>query len=308
MRRLIQLFLVLIGLCAMMASCTEIVGNGEVITQEANAAGFTKIRISVPAEVWYTVSDNFALEIRGESNIVQDIEYEIEQEELHIKFADDINFQYKPTVPLVINVSAPQLNKILLSKASKFSTKDRIIAGGFSIRASGASFVNIPNIGASKLSIHLSGASEAHLGQLSGSTADIRTTGSSQLIVDHLEMASLNVRSSGASNIEIKKGNVNKQVVNLSGSSDYIAPHLITKTTTIDCSGASTADIHVEQALDAELSGSSTLNYSGKPMTSSILGSKSAKVKNKPLLPQRDSIRPHNPMSQNQDDTTQVSW
>jgi hypothetical protein len=116
------------------------------------------------------------------------------------------------------------------------------------VKASGASrFETTENINGDKFTLRLSGASQADLsGQFNSVVADL----------------------SGASVVNLS-GNTNSQFVALSGASKYHAQSLESQTAEVDFSGASKGTISVQKSMKVNLSGASSLNYSGNPSITS---------------------------------------
>lgn len=80
-----------------------------------------------------------------------------------------------------------------------------------------------------------------------------------------LAVVGLNTISSGAGSISIS-GSADTQNVELSGVSSYNASDLITNITTIDLSGAGSAEINAIKEINGELSGVGSIYYIGQPI------------------------------------------
>jgi uncharacterized protein YfiM (DUF2279 family) len=93
---------------------------------------------------------------------------------------------------------------------------------------------------------------------------NLDVSGASKISLSNLKNDSLHVDASGASKIKIE-GETQNLTIELSGASRVEAEKLKSVNTTVDASGASRADVFASGDLKADLSGASSVNYSGNP-------------------------------------------
>lgn len=256
---------ILAAILLFFSACNEIEGNGEVVTQSHQIAGFQKLRIAVPAEVRFSVSETFSVEITGESNIISDIETAVSNDELSFEFRDNINYRYKATRPLIIYISAPHLKRLRLSGTAKFTTKDALTAGSFVCRGSGSSQIQLASVAADVVEIDLSGASVAQVQQVQGTEMILDASGASEINIDLAEVQTLRSKSSGASNTRVGAGHTLEQRVSVSGSSSFRSPNLLSKSVEVRANGAASVEIYAENTLEAKASGAAEISYHGSP-------------------------------------------
>ena len=79
-----------------------------------------------------------------------------------------------------------------------------------------------------------------------------------------VEAEELDLRVSGASAIRLR-GQVDEQTISMSGAGDLEAYELISKYCRIDLSGIGSAEIYVEDELEANISGVGSISYHGNP-------------------------------------------
>jgi Putative auto-transporter adhesin, head GIN domain len=84
-----------------------------------------------------------------------------------------------------------------------------------------------------------------------------------------LNASKLYVHASGAGNILIE-GKVDSQYVELSGAGSFKAFNLVSQKADLELSGASTANIQVQQSLSAQVSGASSVRFKGDPTSRNI--------------------------------------
>lgn len=266
MKKSLFMLLSILSLLSLTA-CNEIIGNGAVITETKNATGFKKLNIKVPAEIRFTISEAYNVSIKGESNIISDIETTVTNDELVLEFKDKINFRYVPTEPIIIHISAPQLDKVRLSGAANFIALSEIKNGTFVCRASGASKADLLSLLVDKAEFDLSGASMVNIENLNSNSAHIETSGASEVLIHQATIQYLTSSSSGASQVSIKSGTALKQTIDLSGSSSYDGKNLVSRSSDVHASGASDAIVYCEEELTVNASGASDIQYYGHPNT-----------------------------------------
>src|SRR5260221_4845055 len=98
----------------------------------------------------------------------------------------------------------------------------------------------------------------------SASLADVRLTGAISFTASKLSGHELKLESNGASSISVD-GSVTNLEATMSGASKLDAKSLQTQTATVSLNGASYADVTVTDTLNASISGTGLLTYSGNP-------------------------------------------
>ncbi len=109
---------------------------------------------------------------------------------------------------------------------------------------------------------------------------NLEVSGASKLSLTNLKNDSLRVDASGASKIKVD-GETKNLEIELSGASRLDAENLKTENADVAASGASNASIFVSNELKADLSGASSVTYSGNPKTVEKKTSGASSVKGK---------------------------
>lgn len=167
-------------------------GSGNVKTENREVSGFKAIDVSGAFEVEITAQKDFSLEVEVDDNLLPLIKTEVEGGKLVIKSEKS----FKTSNPLKIRISAPDINSLELSGASK---------------------VNIVNVSNDALSLDSSGASKI---RIEGTTKNfnVEMSGASKLDAENLKAENVSVDSSGASNATVFVTNVLK--ADLSGATN----------------------------------------------------------------------------------------
>ena len=92
----------------------------------------------------------------------------------------------------------------------------------------------------------------------------LEVSGSGNVEVEDVDIDELAVTISGAGDVEIS-GSADSQNVEISGSGDYRAEDLESQEAKIDVGGSGLATVNVRDELDAEVSGSGSVEYIGDP-------------------------------------------
>tara|TARA_R110000868_G_scaffold1635_3_gene13067 strand:+ start:7011 stop:7730 length:720 start_codon:yes stop_codon:yes gene_type:complete len=130
---------------------------------------------------------------------------------------------------------------------------------------SGNSTLNVYILTKKITDFKVSGASMVTLeSELVAADASIELSGASEF-TGELELEQLELEASGASNIDIF-GKVGKLDADLSGASTLKDYDLMVKALDIQLSGASEANLSVNETIDIDASGASKLRYKGNPI------------------------------------------
>lgn len=132
------------------------------------------------------------------------------------------------------------------------------------IDLSGASKITLDSYDGVNLHCDLSGASSIDVGNCNLENANIELSGASKVNFANLKTNKLDLDLSGASTISLLLGSANTFLADISGASDVKANMFEVETGNVDISGASSMYIKVNQSLTGEVSGASTLKYSGE--------------------------------------------
>ena len=152
-------------------------GSGNMKTEQRDVSGFKAIDVGGAFEVEITAQKDFSLEVEADDNLLQYIKTEVDGETLEIKVEKSV----KPSNPLKIRITAPDVKSLELSGASK---------------------VNLVNLSNDALSLDSSGASKITLQGTTGNF-DVEMSGASKLDAENLKAENVSIDSSGASHATV---------------------------------------------------------------------------------------------------------
>ena len=193
----------------------------------------------------YLSSGELSLEVETNENVHEYVEIFVYNNCLYVKTDNMISFRKNADIKVFLTVD--QLRQIKASGASNVKIDDVLSSNGeFALSVSGASKIECRNQGeiqADKIKVKSSGASEIDL----------------KLTCDNLE-----AEADGASKLSFF-GLADDVELDLSGASDVEAFDLDILRLNAKLSGASNANVTVQDFLKAKLSGASMVRYKGNP-------------------------------------------
>lgn len=202
--------------------------SGEAVQKIPEGSVFTGIKFKSIGEVFLAQGDVSELRVEGVQELLADIQSEVEGDTLLIK--------YKPNV--------------------KDWMKFKHFGEGSKLRY----YITMQNIE----KIDLGGAGTLEADGLAGEKLDILHSGFGEMTLKGLQYQSVDVNLSGLGEITIE-GEVKSQDVSLGGAGSYNAEGLKSQEAAVTLTGAGSATVWVESALDAKVTGAGSIRYKGDP-------------------------------------------
>ena len=297
MKKLLIICLTLLAVSTMLllTGCSAIFhtsGTGQIVEKTYDFKDFTNVEISNAYQYEITQSDNYSVVVSTPESLVDHLDIHISGNTLYIgmKFVlfSSSNLKITITMPQLINLSVTGACngtatgfdsnsnlEIYLSGASRLDANFK--AGITKLDIYGDSRIT-GNLTAADTEIILSGASDLNMTMQTGNTV-ITASGSSD-IRGSLQAADCQFNLSGASTCNIS-GAAGKTIIAASGASDFISSGFTVQTADVKLTGASDASIRVNGTMNVDISGASTLNYSGNPTIGKIDISGASKMSHK---------------------------
>lgn len=220
-------------------------GSGKVVSEERQVSGFDAVEFSGVGELIISTGDSESLEIEAEDNLLEKLETTVEGSVLHIR-VKPLTANLRPTKPIIYRLVVKSLNRLTVSGAGKASA-GALEADDFSLEVSGAGDAVVESLEVTNtLDVELSGAGSLNIGTMSANLLALSISGAGKTTAaGHAERLKLEISGAGSadlSNLEVRTADVNM-------------------------SGAGSAQLWVEEMLDAQLSGAGDLEYYGAPVT-----------------------------------------
>lgn len=185
------------------ASCAQkrIKGSGNVVTIERTTNNYDGISVSGFYEVELVNGQEGNLTLKGEDNILNNIETEVKGGTLHIKSMDNTNLIPSRGEEVFITIPVDEIDKIRLSGSGHFVGKKTLKTNDLDIQVSGSRNIDL-TVETDQVSVQTSGSSNI---QLKGNTDELKvqSSGSSNVKAFNLETDEATFELSGSSDVEI---------------------------------------------------------------------------------------------------------
>jgi len=258
MRRILGLPVILILVSLLAAACSNfvVIGSGNLVTKSFDFADFSSIEAGGTFRVEVVRDNGYSITINTDDNVVDLLRVSKSGSTLKLALAGGRSYN---SVTLEARVTMPELRGLDLSGASRGTVSGFDSSTDLNIDVSGASRLEVDDITAANTDIEASGAS--------------RVTGA-------VHMAKVRLDVSGASTLELS-GTADEATIEGSGASRLDLENLALGRASVDLSGATSGTVNVIGRLDIEVSGGSTLHYTGNPTIGNLDISGGSKVNRK---------------------------
>ena len=223
-------------------------------TKEFNINGFVNVAAGGYFDVEIVQADTFRVSISADD--FAHILVEKANDTLIIRYRGIDCFAIFHSQPQA-RIAMPSLAKLVLSGASKGKMQGFNSTNNLELTLSGASHLEAFNISTGSLGIKLEGAS--------GLTGDIKASGDAKFEV------------AGAGKLDLK-GAANKIILQSSGASKVALDKFPAQNADVEISGASTCTVNLNGKLNADVTGASSLHWSGTPLMGDIQISGASKL------------------------------
>ncbi len=171
-------------------------GSGKPTTRTFDFSDFTSISLSNSFQAEITRADSFGVEITADDNLFDHIQVTKQGTTLQITLDETHQYSFGPNT-LKAKLTLPTLTGVTLSGASHATLSGFESTQDLNVNVSGASRLD-GDIESGAARIDANGGSQVSL-QGSGQNATLRASGASQLQLGHFALDSANVNLSGAS-------------------------------------------------------------------------------------------------------------
>ena len=177
---------------------TNIVGSGNLVTQQKDFSGFSAIQVSSGFKVEISKSSFYSISITADDNIIDYIQVLKTGNTLHLGLQMG---SYQSTT-LQVEIELPELNSLELSGGTSGTTEGFSSSEPFVVELSGASKLEMQDINVGDFQVELSGASRL-TAEGSGNDLLLIVSGASNLDLTNFPVTDTNLSLSGASKAAI---------------------------------------------------------------------------------------------------------
>jgi hypothetical protein len=262
-------FFILILLSSFSIRATaQIKGNHIIGEQIRKITGFQAVTSNGPVDVYVKQGDRCSVVVRADENLIPYIKTTVKNNTLVVS----LNKSIREAKRLEVIVTMKNLKKVTLSGSGDFYCKTPFRTPAISFVVTGSGDVKA-TLQSRSVDVHLSGSGDVELQGVHGRLiAEI--TGSGDLEASGLQLENCSVKLMGSGDVELD-GRAETFSVITSGSGDIDAGRLTAVKVLVKSNGSGDISVHAANRLEAALSGSGDLHYSGNPtvLKVSALGS-----------------------------------
>ena len=303
MRSSKQIFLfVAMAFAVLFAQAKDVIGNRELKKDSRAVAAFQQINVNADFDIIIDYAISPKVEVEAESNLLEVILTEVKGKALNISIAKKAKIVNN--FPIVIRVAAPMLTKIQYTGNGTI-TADGIPSDKMEMILNGKGTLNFKNLKTSSMKLTLSQGFKLNLSDVLASSLNvtlkdntafnvttmsgvksttITSSTTESCTIAGLSSESLTLKGSGSGNFSFngyvgKKvtatlsssgnvtvgGNADEVNVTSTGSSNFDAIGLAAKKAKVVNNGSGTISVSTESSLDATISSSGKVVYSGTP-------------------------------------------
>ena len=182
-------------------SCVKVIGEGPTATQNRSTGNFTAVASCISADVFYKQDAQVKVEISAQQNILDVIQTQVINNELVIKFKD--NVRVKDHENITVNISSPDIHGLRISGSGNLIISDSINTSNISLSLSGSGNISVPKLVATSVEAGISGSGNITVLNGSGNTEKLKISGSGNMDFMSFEAVSVNTSSSGSGEMRV---------------------------------------------------------------------------------------------------------
>jgi len=182
--------------------------------EERQIKSFTKVSLSISADVYLTQGNKTELILEGDAETLQHIETEVENGTLKIKYD---KWRMQNTKKVVIHLSSANYEGLYVAGSGDITAQTQISGNMMNLAVSGSGSINIKSLQTDQIEAKISGSGDINLGgSKMASSMEIAISGSGDIDVSSLQIEDVSVSISGSGGARVHA--VSKLKVQISGS------------------------------------------------------------------------------------------
>lgn len=239
---------------------------------------FTRINFRTPGKVLLRQGSPQKVEIEGPAEMLEEIKTIVDGNQLNIgPEKDGWNWSsWKSTDRVTVYITVREIDGLSVSGSGELIAETKITTSNLRLAVSGSGSLKV-DIDAADVTANVSGSGDIEIkGKCKSLESDI--SGSGEVIFDATVADATYFRISGSGKVN-GSGTASSMKARISGSGRVNARDLKVDTCDVTISGSGGVEIHVNKSLDANISGSGSVYYSGNPSKVNSNSSGSGKVR-----------------------------
>jgi hypothetical protein len=264
-------FIIAVGLPALLvAACGNTVtsnlnitqGSGKIVTESRDVSGFQAVELTNSGSLVIEQGEAEALTIETDDNILPLLTSDVQNGKLTLGTKPGSSFNTRQGI--IFRVTVKDLNALTLTSSGD-AELDRLETAALTIVVSGSGDLRLGTINVENdLSITLSSAGDVTAERVESDNLNLTSSGSGSADLKAVSAGKIVARLFSAGNVTLA-GTADEQDIEVSGSGNYDAHNLESATVKAVTSSAGDIRVKVSDRLDATVSGSGSIFYSGSP-------------------------------------------
>lgn len=194
-------------------SCTKIIPNGDIVREERNVGGFSQVKNTFSADVYFTQDSVSNVTIEASENIMRYIIVESNGEELTLKNKNGVHFS---TSNVRIYISNPQLSQIHNTGSGNIMVTNTLSGNSLDIKSTGSGDLKINSLDITDMDLNNTGSGKIYIYDGQCVSQNITLTGSGDYNAENLRSENATIKLTGSG--QAKVWATNNLNVTISGS------------------------------------------------------------------------------------------
>jgi PBP1b-binding outer membrane lipoprotein LpoB len=216
-------------------------GSGSLQTQTFDVSNFDRVRLDGFGDVYVEQGDVESLTVQTDENILPYLDIKVSGNELQLSVKPNVNLN--PSKSIKYNLTVKDLSRIALNGSGKFYVSP-IQSDSMDLSVNGSGDIKVDDLSTGRLSMNLNG--------------------SGTISIDKLKATSTDASINGSGDIKLA-GEAPTQEISFNGSGNYLAGDMKSESANIRIPGSADITVWVTDTLKANIDGSGTVRYYGKP-------------------------------------------
>lgn len=227
-------------------------------------SSFTRIAYRVPGKLYLKQGSPQKVELEGPQDLLKEIETEVSGDRLIIGKENRWNdWGWKDSDKVTIYITVPTITGVSVSGSGDLLCEEKINVNDLDLSVSGSGSMRLAFNATGNVEADVSGSGDMDLkGSCNNFDSDV--SGSGKVYVSASFKGTADFGVSGSGRIQ-SQGTAQEVKIGISGSGRVAASDLAAEKCTIRISGSGDAEVSVKEELDATISGSGSVTYTGDP-------------------------------------------
>ena len=236
----------------------QILGNGHIEEQNRALSGFNAITSTGSADVYVKQGNAFSVVVRADGNLLNYVKTEVKNNTLIISVTKNI-WRVKT---LEVHITMKSLQEVVLTGSGDFYCKSPFTTQNLQFILTGSGDAKAA-LEAKNVQVKVDGSGDVDVSGIRGNLG-IEVNGSGDVTATGLQLESCSLKVTGSGDVELK-GRTYQLTMVVAGSGDIAANGLTAVSVNAHNTGSGDAFVNAIDKLEASLTGSGDLGYTGNP-------------------------------------------